>query len=410
MPYASITRAVTGNPPDSTRGLRPKSAPLEARPGEPYRNILLTLLLPIGDTLFATPAIRALRGAYPQARISAVVFPTNRAVLENNPHVDRLLVHATRESWPGGAPFLSFFAQRRREQYDLAVHFAAYHGYYGLACGIPRQLLLPCPWLSWLIPHANHGWRQRHATHTYLSILRPLGLPAADDRPLLELSADQRTFAADYLARHGARESELLLGLHPGGSGFRGMKRWAPEGFGWVARQLAKRRPVRLIFFGSAAERPLAEAAAAGAGGLPAINACGATTLSETIALLGRIDLVIGNDSAPLHLAAALGTRAVGVYGPTNRDTFRPTGPRVRVVAGSVRCPGNYGFFGSRPIWAARECRGECLASIDPIQVLQAAEDLLAEGTTGHRSSGTANNQPPPRQVATRHPELVRDS
>ncbi|MGH2364175.1 MAG: glycosyltransferase family 9 protein [Chloroflexota bacterium] len=384
---------------------------MEARPGEAYHNILLTLLLPIGDTLFATPTIRALRRAYPRAHISAVVFPTNRAVLENNPDVDRLLVHATRESWPGSAAFLHFFARRRHERYDLAVHFAAYHGYYGLACGIPRQLQLPCPWLSWLIPHANHGWRQRHAIHTYLSVLRPLGLAGADDQPRLELSADQHTFAADYLARHGASQGELLLGLHPGGSGFRGMKRWAPEGFGWVAGQLAKRRPVRLIFFGSGAERPLAEAAAACADGLPAINACGATTLSQTIALLGRIDVVIGNDSGPLHLAAALGTRAVGVYGPTNRETFRPIGPRVRVVTGSVPCPGNYGFFGSRPIWAARECQGECLASIDPAHVLQAAEELLAGGAPCPPPARAANCQPPPRRVAALQQwELVRDS
>ncbi|MFI5268348.1 MAG: glycosyltransferase family 9 protein, partial [Chloroflexota bacterium] len=60
----------------------------EARPGEAFRNILLILLAPIGDTLFATPTIRAVRRAHPCARLSAVVWRHNRAVLENNPDVD----------------------------------------------------------------------------------------------------------------------------------------------------------------------------------------------------------------------------------------------------------------------------------------------------------------------------------
>jgi ADP-heptose:LPS heptosyltransferase len=78
---------------------------LEARSGEPFRNILLILLAPIGDTLFATPAIRALRRAYPSARISAVVWRRNRAVLDNNPDVDRLIVFT---------PGLAFFRRLRR--------------------------------------------------------------------------------------------------------------------------------------------------------------------------------------------------------------------------------------------------------------------------------------------------------
>src|SRR5579864_5229583 len=133
---------------------------MEARPGFNYRRILLIALVPIGDTLFATPAIRALRQAHPRAIISAIVWAGNRAVLENNPDVDELLVHPSGGDWwrtPG------FFNRLRASAFDLAVHFAPFHDYYRLAAGIRHHLRLPLPWLAPLLPHRNRRWRLMHA-------------------------------------------------------------------------------------------------------------------------------------------------------------------------------------------------------------------------------------------------------
>jgi ADP-heptose:LPS heptosyltransferase len=346
---------------------------LEARPGEHYRNILLILLAPIGDTLFATPAIRALRRAYPEGRISAVVWPNNHAVLDNNPDVDEVI------------PFclsLSFFRGLRRRRFGLAVHFAPFHDYYGLLAGIPRRLLLPAPWLFWLLPHHNRRWRQMHARDHYAEVLRPLGIHVWDRKPILNVSGRQEAFAERHLVQQGHQPGELLVGIHAGGSGFKGAKRWSPEGFAWVARQLAgdgAPRNVRLVFFGGAADAELAGAVVRA--GVPDgyIDTCGRVSLSEAIGLLSRLDLFVGNDSGPLHLAAALGTPAVGIYGPTNVMNFHPIGPRVRAVFGAVPCPAGYGFIGTRPVWSRRECRGECLDSIDPEMVLEAATAVLGE-------------------------------
>ncbi len=359
---------------------------MEAIPGEPYRRILLILLAPIGDTLFATPAIRALRQAYPDALISALVFPTNRAVLENNPDVDELIVHPTRESWAGLRKAIRFYLERRAERYDLAVHMAPFHDYYGPVAGIPRRLTLPCPWLFWLLPHRNRRWRLQHARDHYVDVLRPLGLPVDDRRLVLKISGRQEAFAERYLAEQG-HEGELLLGIHAGGAGLQGMKRWAPERFARVARELGEEVPLRLVFFGGEQDRALSQAIVQA--GVPNghIDTCGQLSLSQAIGLLSRLDLFIGNDSGPLHLAAALGVPAVGVYGPTNIMNFHPIGQRVRVVWGAVPCPANYGFVGTRSLWARQECRGECLASVEPAQVLEAARDLLfGSGRWGART------------------------
>jgi len=346
----------------------------EARPGETYRNILLILLAPIGDTLFATPAIRAARQAHPNARLSAVVWPSNRAVLENNPDVDHLLVHPTRADWLRS---WKFFRQLRADGFDLAIHFAPFHDYYGLLANVPRRLSLPLPWLFWLLPHGNRRWRYLHARDHYLEVLRPLGVSATDRRLVLKISGRQEAFAERYLAEHGHQPGELLLGIHAGGSGFQGAKRWSPEGFAWVARELGHGRHVRLVFFGNNEDQALSHAVVTA--GVPDgwIDTCGQVSLSQAIGLLSRVDLFVGNDSGPLHLAAALGTPVVGIYGPTSILNFHPLGERARAVFGSVPCPGNYGFIGTRPLWARHECQGECLDSIDPAQVLNAARELL---------------------------------
>ncbi|MBV8084494.1 MAG: glycosyltransferase family 9 protein [Chloroflexi bacterium] len=334
---------------------------MEARPGEAYRRILLDLLVPIGDTLFATPAIRALRRAYPAARVTALVSGANRAVLENNPDVDALLE----------------LGALRRGAFDLAVHFAPYHDALDLLLTVPRSLRLPCPWLFWLLPHANRRWRHLHARDHYLEVLRPLGLhPPAERGLVLSVSGRQEGFAARFLRERGHRPGELLVGLHAGAAGFGGAKRWSAEGFAFVARQLGH---ARLVFFGGRADRELARAMVEA--GVPDgfIDTSGQVSLSQAIGILSHLDLFVGNDSGPLHLAAALGVPSVGVYGPTSVLTYHPIGLRVRAVYGSVPCPAQYGFIGNRPVWQRRACDGECLDSIDPRQVAAAAQELLAE-------------------------------
>jgi ADP-heptose:LPS heptosyltransferase len=339
---------------------------LEAGPGEPFRRILLVLLTPIGDTLFATPAIRALRRAYPDARIAALVWRANRAVLENKPDVDEIVMLR---------PSAGLLRHLRRERYELAVHFAPFHDYLGPLLGIRRRLTLPVPWLFWLLPHANRRWRLGHAREHYLDVLRPLGIPAEHKRTVLKISGRQEAFAEQFLAENGYKPGDLLVGMHAGGIGFKGAKRWLPEGFAWVARQLGQ---PRLVFFGSPEDSELSRAIVAA--GVPDgyIDACGRLSLSESIGVLARMDLFIGNDAGPLHLAAASGVPVVGIYGPTNVLAFHPIGEKVRAVYGPAPCPADYGFIGNRSLWHRRRCRGECLDSVDPADVAAAAQELLA--------------------------------
>src|SRR6185312_9741548 len=91
-----------------------RAEPSRRRMSVTPRRILLLMLLPIGDTLFATPTVRALRFSYPTAEISALAYPTNAGILEANPDVDCLLLHPTASTWPGPAAYWRFLRDLRR--------------------------------------------------------------------------------------------------------------------------------------------------------------------------------------------------------------------------------------------------------------------------------------------------------
>jgi ADP-heptose:LPS heptosyltransferase len=151
-------------------------------------------------------------------------------------------------------------------------------------------------------------------------------------------------------------------------SAFQPAKLWPVERFVQVARYLAERHAARVLVVGSQSDLAQAEAFS-GALAEPALIATGRTALPQTAALLERCRLFIGNDSGPAHLAAAVRTPAVVLFGPTDPDLWRPYGARV------IRAP-----RACDPRCNSRTCavpQRHCLADITADQVIEAAEQLL---------------------------------
>src|ERR1700730_2671280 len=134
--------------------------------------ILLLMLLPIGDTLFATPAVRALRERYPEAHITALVYPTNSGILANNPDIDDFMYWPTRQTWQERFSVLGLFWRLRRRRYDLAIELCNYIWWVSKLSGIPRRAEMELPMLWWLLPWAGIGWRRRHAVEHYADAVR----------------------------------------------------------------------------------------------------------------------------------------------------------------------------------------------------------------------------------------------
>src|SRR5215210_3478444 len=174
--------------------------------------ILLLMLLPIGDTLFTTPAIRALRRRYPHARITALVYPTNLGILRSNPDIDDFLLWPTRQDWPGFRAGLDLFKQLRRSHFHLALEFCNYIWWVTLLSGIHRRSEMNLPMMWWLLPGAGRRWRKKHAVEHYADVVRRLGIPVEDTCLRIQPTEEEKQSANDWLLKHGVTPNEKLIG------------------------------------------------------------------------------------------------------------------------------------------------------------------------------------------------------
>jgi ADP-heptose:LPS heptosyltransferase len=354
-------------------------------PAHPSR-ILVGLISPIGDTLLATPALAALRRAFPEAEIAALVAPSNAGILSGNPDVDRLIYAPIQGAEPEWRRYLAAFLALRREHFDLIINFSG-------ASGLTTRFAHPLtPWMFldlprwWFLAGGDATLSQRRAVDQYLRTLAPLvTAPPADPEtrvPRIHLTTQERAQARELLREEGIAAASPLIAMHLGGDGFNGRKRWAPERFAAVANALVERHDAQVIFLGGEEDIERSREAAA----LVDRNAhvlAGRCSLKVTAALIERATLYIGNDSAPLHIAGAVGTPAVGIFGPSDWVEFAPaspTAPAPRVVHSDVACSPCFRFVGNDPMWKVNSCYSfACLNAITPEAVLATATELLAE-------------------------------
>lgn len=354
-------------------------------------HILLLMLLPIGDTLFTTPAVHALREHYPDAEITALVYPTNKGILSNSPDIDRFLIWPTRRQFPGVGGVLRLFWELRRARFDLAVEFCNYIWWVTRLSGIPRRTEMQLPRLWWCRPGAGREWRKQHAVEHYMGPVQRLGIEVEDKRLRIRPTPEEAARAQSWLDRHKIGPNELLVGVHPGGEGLWGRKKWSIERFAHVADGLAGVSAARVLIMGGKGDAEAATHLAASTHA-PIVNATGQTTLGETAALAARCAIFIGNDSSPLHIAAAAGTPVVGIYGPTDPHSYHPWRPDgseevdYTVVRSSLPCACKFPLVGGTTLVGWVACLlCPSLEGIKPRQVLNAAVGLLRRsGLTEH--------------------------
>lgn len=337
----------------------------------------------LGDVLFLTPTLAHLRRALPDAHITALVGPWAAPLLAHNPDVDAVetLAFPWFDRRPRRSlldPYRRLYAAARalRGRFDVALVMRFDHwwgGWLAAAAGIPHRVgyatPLLAPFLTWPLSYRPG----RHEVLQNLSLGTPWGLPdhtTPEESPLrLPLSPADVAAAEELPLPPG---DGPLVAVHPGSGA--PVKRWPAVKWAAVMRALHEQHRARFVLTGSRAERLLAEAVAARAG-VPARLLAGETSLGRLAALFARCDLVMGPDSGPLHLAVAVGTPTVHLYGPVDPAAFGPWGPanRHRVVVEPLPCQ-----FCNRLDWPEAALPDHpCVTGIPVERVLAEAERLL---------------------------------
>lgn len=378
--------------------------PLPPKPKARPR-ILLLSLLPIGDTIFTIPAIRALRARYPAAHITALVHATTAPLYRCIPDVDDAVVLPFRDDWQGVRPFARTLQALRACRFDVSVDFTTpAYKWVNFYCTIPTRRYMRFEPLWWIIPRDRARWRATHACRHMYDCAHDLGLPPWDEvdhAPRLSVPESARAEAHALLReQRQLGPAGPLVGMHQGGEGLDGLKRWPADRFAELARRLQWSQGARIVLLGGPEDAGPARQAAASMP-RPPIVATGSLSLPGSVAVVEACDLFIGNDSSLLHAAAAVGTPFVGIYGPTSVASFHPVGiarGQGAIVQPEVPCPEQRHFVGGDVVWKRPRCRGVCkaLATVSVDAVAACAERIVRQGA-GERLIGAAIAAPEQR-------------
>lgn len=332
----------------------------------------------LGDVLLTTPLLAALREAYPEAQLTYAVGRWSRPMVEHNAHVDAILELPDR--WTPGS-LLAAAAELRRRGYDLAVvpDRSPLLSLLTWLAGVPARAGLDSSGRGFAYTHrAVPASLVEHEADVYNRLAAALGIPPAPRRLFFFPTRAARE-AADELLRHVPGDGPLVA-LHPGGGNNPGMqlprKRWLPERWASVADALAA-SGARVLVLGGPGDEAAVQALL-GAMRQPATPLLGRRAWDELGALLERCALFAGHDTGMMHLAVAVDTPTVAVFGPSDPQIYGPYGAGIAVWRPTPASPC---FYDGEAVPNC-PCAGQCMRNIAAEHVLAAAERLGALAAT----------------------------
>ena len=307
-------------------------------------NILVTRADRIGDLVLSTPVISELRKRFPRARISALTFKENRQVLEGNPFLDEVILYDKKGAQKNLFGNWKFARMLSGKKFDAVIHLHATNRMHIVSrlAGIPVRIGWDrrAAWaLTYVFPDTKKEGKKHEAEYNF-DLLAPLGVkyPAS-----LELYFPV-TFEAEAAVRGLFEKFKIspdkpLIILSPSASC--PSKRWPAERFGQLADALHSRSAVQFAAIGTEADRPLIQRLQASSRS-GVLDLSGRLDLSMLGALLKHASLLISNDSGPAHIAAAVGTPVISIFGRRQPGLsparWRPLGPRSRFIWKDVGC------------------------------------------------------------------------
>jgi heptosyltransferase-1 len=332
------------------------------------RKILVVRLSSLGDIVHSLPGVAALRDAVPDAQIDWLVARNWAPILEGCAAANRLVLF---DQAPASG-IISKVRELRRERYDVAVDFQGLYKSASLTLFSGASRRVGFDRLSAREPGASIFYNDRvraggpHRVQKNLSLAERMGAPRGAE--------PQFPFRVSVAAAESVRERLASVGIEnywvalPGG-GWAG-KLWPAERYGELCREVEKRFGLRGLLIGGAGEEKLAAAAISVAASATPIRF--PTALAELMAVLARARFVVGGDTGPLHLAAALGIPVVGLYGPTDPAQTGPYTKKAVIVRNARPEETSYRFSASPSRAMLSISVEQVIAAIEQLQVLAA--------------------------------------
>jgi lipopolysaccharide heptosyltransferase II len=374
-----------------TGGVRPEL------PAGEVRKVLLLKMWGMGSIVLASPLIEAIRARHPGARIDFLSLSENRAILDMYPDFERVIEIDLRRGVVGFLwDTLRTIGSLRRERYDLLLDLEFFTRFSAIASFLSR-------------PRRSHGfsakgkWRGKlhdvevpfnaynHVSLNFLDLLRgdpmdpvdPAAVDGSESLPRLVAPEGAWESCRERLVAGPAwRDGRPLVVVNPNAGDMALERRWPQEQVAELLRSLGARDDANLVVTGSPAERAYVESVVeASRIGSRITNLAGRIDIAELVALLGHADVVVTNDSGPLHIAAAAGAPTVALFGPETPTLYGPLrsreGQSHRVHYLKLACSPCM-FVHDNKVLSCWFAQAKCMTGITPADVLASVDQLLA--------------------------------
>ncbi len=337
------------------------------------RKILILQTAFAGDVILTTPLVKGIKQIFPESEIHFVVKPDTSDLLKNNPHIDKIHQYDKRGSEKGLKALLRWMGILRKEDFDVVFvpHRSLRSALLAWGACIPRRIGFHRSAGSFLLTDVVPYLNEVHEVERNLQLLRIFGKSETDRHPELYPGPEEQREVDRFLCEMNIETGRKMLAVAPGSVWL--TKRWLPEGFAEVACEVWRKWRIPSILVGGKEDQYLADRIA-GQQNEFILNAIGKLSLLASAELIRRCSAILTNDSAPLHLAVAVGTPVVAIFGPTAPSFgFAPYGEGHRVIQKNLDC---------RPcaIHGGKKCpegHFRCMKDVSPEEVKEALKPYI---------------------------------
>ena len=328
----------------------------------------------LGDTLFTTPAIKAIKENNKDSSLSVLVHSRCLSMLKSNPNIDEIITLDKMRGIKGFFKKIGLIPQLKSKKFDAVFLFSRSMSH-ALICalsGIPQRIGYKTVKRAFLLTKKiNPPKKEPHRVEYYMNLVRQSGIDSNNKDYELFLSKQDVQEAEQILKEAGIGEGEPYFVINPGGNW--APKRWSKNEFGKLADELYKKYNTKVVITGAGKDIKLGEDIKKLCNSKPIIL-CGKTALKELAAVLKGAKAVISNDSGPMHIAVSQKAPTVALFGPTDPAITGPYGSgNYTVVQKEIDCV--------VPCYV-KNCKAyKCMEAITVADAVEAVEKLLEKGS-----------------------------
>ena len=321
----------------------------------------------IGDTILTIPFLRNLRRAYPDAQIDVLVGPDSGELLVECPYINNLITFDKKKMGFWG--YVKLLKDKRYHKAyilkrSLSTAFLAFFA------GIKERIGFDTEGRGFLLTKKVPYNKARHEIECFLDILKADNIPVLDDY-LEEWIPESSNSKIDQLFKDYDIKNNIKFLVHATSGNAK--KEWPPEYFARVIEYLANKKQVQIFYTGLKKDYQKYEEIQGFIQqdlNIKPVNLCGQLSIQDSLALVSKMDFVVGVDSGILHMAAALNIPVIGIYGPMNPIKWKAWGDIHTIIYSDIPCV---------PCDIREECpkSGECLTTIRPETVIEKCSQML---------------------------------